>query len=114
MEQSEGQSIVMLAQDSVLVGVDPAELAFALDIDGQAIVTVDGFEDPIRPGGGRLAGLLSARNEIIGQFKEKPLAPRQPNKKTGELEVPKDKDGNPKKLTLKFYTRLPPALSDES
>jgi len=61
-----------------------------------------------------IAELKTVGNEIIGVFVEKPLAPQELNKKSGELEAPTDKNGKPKTLAKKFYTRLPPALSDEA
>jgi flagellar hook-associated protein FlgK len=68
VEQSEGQSIVLLAQDSVLVGVQPAKLSVRIDEDGQVVIRHEGLDDPISPGGGRLSGLLSARNEIVAGY----------------------------------------------
>ena len=61
-----------------------------------------------------IAELKTVGNEIIGVFVEKPLAPQELNKKSGELEAPTDKNGKLKTLAKKFYTRLPPALSDEA
>ena len=61
-----------------------------------------------------IAELKTVGNEIIGVFVEKPLAPQELNQESGELEAPTDKNGKPKTLAKKFYTRLPPALSDEA
>ena len=44
--------------------------------------------------------------ELYGKFKERPVAPRVLNK-NGELEQPKQKTGEPKRLSEKFFVRLP-------
>ena len=45
--------------------------------------------------------------ELHGTFKRRPDAPMRLDKKTGELEQPTDKDGNPKLLKKEFITKVP-------
>lgn len=68
VEQGDGHTVVLVGQGGALIGQNGIELEVGFDTSGDAIVTQAGDSRPINFGGGLLAGMLAAHNEIIPQY----------------------------------------------
>ena len=65
---NELHQVVRFGQGVVHIGERAPDLKGEIDGDGKYVVTVENFEEPLVFSGGRLAGLLSARNQFLDQF----------------------------------------------
>lgn len=74
VQQGDGQEIVLAGGDTLLNGAQAAPLRLKLDEDGNPYVTTDALQTPLPLAGGRLAGLLSARNELLPRYEEQLVA----------------------------------------
>jgi flagellar hook-associated protein FlgK len=69
-EQGPGQSVVIVGGGAALIGRNPLQLRVATDDDGNPTVIHEGIDEPLQLGGGQLAGLLAARNELLPGLSE--------------------------------------------
>lgn len=71
MQQGAQHEVVLLGQGSVLISQTPISLEVETDEAGQLTVVLPDSTQPLEFGGGRLATLLSANNEIISDFESR-------------------------------------------
>jgi flagellar hook-associated protein 1 FlgK len=70
VESGQNQEVVLAGGDTLLIGDHFSPLELELDDAGVPFVTTDGLQIPLPLAGGRLAGLLSARREIVPRYEQ--------------------------------------------
>lgn len=67
-EPTPGDTVVRFGSGAVLIGQTTPVLTIAQE-DGQVVLRREGNSQPLQLGGGRLAGLLTARNQLLSEFR---------------------------------------------
>ena len=67
-EQGKNHPVVLLGDGSVLIGEEPPVLEVSTDDAGRITVAQTGWDRTVRFDSGRLGALISAHNDVIGDF----------------------------------------------
>lgn len=70
VQQGNGQEVVLAGGDTLVIGVQVEPLRLRLDEAGNPFVTTDALQIPLPLAGGRLAGLLSARRDLVPRYEQ--------------------------------------------